>query len=71
MGLFTFYLNPPCIWIHPKAGVVRGFVVKHRQVFDDKIFILADLDSGHNGHKPEWPQTEMATNRNGHIPERP
>ena len=24
-----------------------------------------------NGHKPEWPQTETATNRNGHKPKRP
>ena len=32
-------------------------------------------DSGHNGHKPKWPkpkrpQTETATNRNGHRPKR-
>ena len=32
--------------------------------------------TGHNGHKPKWPQpkrpqTETATNRNGHKPERP
>ena len=34
------------------------------------------LDSGHNGHKPKWPQpkrpqTGTATNRNGHRPTRP
>ena len=34
------------------------------------------VDSGHNGHKPKRPkpkrpQTEMATNRNGHKPKRP
>ena len=32
--------------------------------------------TGHNGHKPKWPQpkrpqTETATNRNGHRPKRP
>ena len=37
---------------------------------------LLQWDSGHNGHKPERPkpkrpQTETATNRNGHRPKRP
>ena len=38
--------------------------------------ILVITDSGHNGHKPKRlkpkrPQTEIATNRNGHRPGRP
>ena len=42
------------------------------------MFILSNdaTDSGRNGHKPKRPkpkrpQTETATNRNGHRPERP
>ena len=41
------------------------------------VYMLGHLrDSGHNGHKPKRPkpkrpQTETATNRNGHKPKRP
>ena len=40
------------------------------------IQIYVEMVTGHNGHKPKRPQpkrpqTETATNRNGHKPERP
>ena len=40
------------------------------------LFAMLSTGSGHNGHKPKRPkpkrpQTETATNRNGHKPERP
>ena len=42
----------------------------------DSCHLVVCLDSGHNGHKPKRPkpkrpQTETATNRNGHRPKRP
>ena len=39
--------------------------------FMEKCFWTSLVVTGHNGHKPKRPQTEMATNRKGHKPKRP
>ena len=62
----------PCVYKWAPDGMCSAYsilLMYHRK-------IILQKDSGHNGHKPKRPkpkrpQTETATNRNGHRPKRP
>ena len=80
------YNNRTC-WFKGLRLVLEGFVVSiHEGACETGsqipralarcIWRTVRTDSGHDGHKPERPkpkrpQTETATNRNGHKPKRP